>query len=78
MGVPEGADVYAYPVGTDLPENEFTGYDTLGQLIDKYNDQATRRGLQLVDKTLVEIRDALAHGRVSAAEQNDNLKLLNF
>jgi hypothetical protein len=78
MGVPEGTDIYSYPVGTDLPENEFTGYDTLGRLIDKYNDQAARQGLRPIDKTLVDIRDALAHGRVSAAEQNDNLRLLKF
>jgi hypothetical protein len=31
-----------------------------------------------VDRSLVDLRDALAHGRVSAAAPNDDLQLLKF
>ena len=37
-----------------------------------------RRGVERIDGALVEIRDALAHGRVSAAIPDDNLRLLKF
>ena len=49
-------------VGDVVPETALTNYDSLGQLIDKYNDavEVHRR----IDRELVEIRDALAHGRV--------------
>jgi hypothetical protein len=35
FGLPDGTDIYLCRVGTELPENEFTSYDTLGQLIKK-------------------------------------------
>ena len=78
VGVPHGTDIYSYPVGTDLPESELTSYDSLGQLIGKYNKEIGKRGLPPIDETLVEIRDALAHGRVSAADPENNLRLLKF
>jgi hypothetical protein len=77
-GISDGTDIYSYPVGAELPENELTSYDTLGQLIDKYNTEIAKSGLPPVDKTLVEIRDALAHGRVSATEPTNELRLLKF
>jgi hypothetical protein len=77
LGIPHGTDVYSYPVGTELPESELTSYDSLGQLIDKYNAEMRRRGHLQIDPTLVEIRDALAHGRVSAGTIDENLRLLN-
>ena len=48
-------------------ENAFTNYDTLGTLIRRYNgiienhDQSLR-----VDEELVNLRDALAHGRIAS------------
>jgi hypothetical protein len=78
LGIPHGVDIYSSPVGTDLPENELTNYDSLGQLIDKYNGKVEKLGLAPIDKTLVEIRDALAHGRVSAALADDTLRLVKF
>ena len=78
IGIPEGTDIYSYPVGTELPENELTSYDSLGDLIEKFNAEMEMRGLSKIDPTLVEVRDALAHGRVSASSKNDNLRLLKF
>jgi hypothetical protein len=37
-----------------------------------------RRGVERIDGTLVEIREALAHGRVSAAVPDNNLRFLKF
>lgn len=76
--LPDGTDIYLCPVGAELPENEFTSYDTLGQLIKKYNDKIRARGGAPIDDTLVELRDALAHGRVAAKGDIDNDHLLKF
>jgi len=78
FGLPHGTDIYLCPVGTELPENEFTSYDTLGQLINKYNDKMRAKGGAPIDETLVELRDALAHGRVAAKGDLDNNHLLKF
>ena len=78
LGIPHGVDVYSFPVGSKLPESEITSYDSLGQLISKYNKEMARRQLPLIDNTLVAVRDALAHGRVSAPTLNGTLRLLKF
>lgn len=78
FGLPHGTDIYLCPVGTELPENEFTSYDALGLLIKKYNDKMRAKGSALIDDTLVELRDALAHGRVAAKGDLDNNHLLKF
>jgi len=78
FGFPHGTDLYSLPVGSDAPENEFTSYDTLGQLIFSYNKEMQSRGRALVDASLVDVRDALAHGRISAAAPGDTLRLLKF
>ena len=78
IGMPKGIDIYSFPMGTELPENEMTSYDSLSQLIDKFNTEMKTRALPEIDPTLVEVRDALAHGRVSASSPNDNLRLLKF
>ena len=38
----------------------------------------TERRAPKLDTTLIDLRDALAHGRVSAAEQNETLRLVKF
>lgn len=78
LGLPYGTDIYLSPVGTALAENDFTSYDTLGQLIDKFNAVAAAGNLPNVDRTLVDIRDALAHGRVSASGEDEQLRLIKF
>ncbi len=78
IGIPSGTDLYSFPIGTELPENEFTSYDSLGELIDKCNSELNKRGLTIIDKTLIEVRDALAHGRVSAASATGTMRLIKF
>ena len=74
----QGTDIYVLPVGTELAESEFTSYDSLGTLIDKFNALARQKGLQEINKSIVDIRDAFAHGRVSAPVVSDQLRLIKF
>jgi hypothetical protein len=65
--------------GDEVPINAFTNYDTLKDLIDKYNNNPKIMSSGLtVDESLVDIRDAIAHGRVSASTPNSNFKLIKF
>lgn len=65
--------------GDIVPENAFTNWNTLKQLIEKYNSnpKILSAGL-IIDKTLVDIRDAIAHGRVSAPTPSASPQLLKF
>jgi len=65
--------------GDIVSENAFTNYDTLGQLITKYNahNKISSAGLT-IDVTLVDIRDAIAHGRISSDTPDSIAKLLKF
>jgi hypothetical protein len=78
FGLPHGIDVYSFPVGTELPLNEFTNYDSLGTLIRKYNDEMRSRRHSTLDATLIDLRDALAHGRIAARWDDPHTRLLKF
>jgi hypothetical protein len=53
--------------GQQLEENAFTNYDTLRELIDKYNSKVRPTNPDLeVDPGITCIRDALAHGRIAS------------
>ena len=78
IGIPPGTDLYAFPVGHVLPESEMTSWDTLSVLIEKFNREMRKRGAPGVDARIVEVRDALAHGRVSSSSPDENLRLLKF
>jgi len=59
--------IYDFNAGDYVDENAFTNYDTLGELIGKYNKIVALTDSTLcVDKNIVDIRDALAHGRISS------------
>jgi hypothetical protein len=48
-------------------------------LITKVNERLNALGIhECVDASLVDLRDALAHGRVSALDPNGPLKLMKF
>ncbi len=82
MGIPHGKNIYAMPIGTELPVNDLTNYESLGQLIERYNCEVVRRKLgKQINKELVATRDALAHGRVSSDVSTDNsapMRLIKF
>jgi hypothetical protein len=78
IGIPKGKDLWSFAVGEWLPESELTSYDTLGMLIKKFNAEMEARELPQVVTTLVNVRDALAHGRVSAPSPAADMRLLKF
>jgi len=66
-------------VGEWVSENYFTNYDTLKQLIRKANVELQTRGLsERVDESLVELRDAIAHGRVLSLNPEGPFRILKF
>jgi hypothetical protein len=66
-------------VGEWVPENYITNYDTLGQLIRKANSELQRHGLsERIDESLVELRDAIAHGRVLSLRPDGPFHILKF
>ena len=66
-------------VGDIVPVNAMTDYSSFGQLIDRYNRllEKTHPELQL-DRSIVLVRDAIAHGRVSTSDPTKDLVLLKF
>lgn len=77
-GLPHGTDIYTIPVGGTLPANAIIDYDALGQLIEKYNESARQMGNTELEATLVDLRDALAHGRISVPGESEQLRLIKF
>jgi hypothetical protein len=64
--------------GDMLPENALTDYSPLGALIERYNRIVGGGSTLAVDGTIVALRDALAHGRVSAPDPTGEFRLLTF
>ena len=77
-GVAHGVDLFEFQVGTMVDESDVTSYYSLGQLMDKFNARAVASGSPQIDRELVKIRDALAHGRVSAVAPSETLRLVKF
>ena len=77
--LPQGADLNSYRRGDVVPLNAMTCYDSLGDLIKRYNTRvAAAHPEWVVDPTIVELRDALAHGRISANDPSADMFLLKF
>lgn len=72
LNIPSAAD-------SMVPETHVTNYDSLNQLIDKFNATvpAARPDLA-IDKRAVELRDALAHGRVLSTDPQPPMRLFKF
>ena len=54
-------DIHA---GSNIPVNHLTNYDSLGSLIDQYNIEMNEHERDKLDRSIVTLRDAIAHGRV--------------
>jgi hypothetical protein len=54
------------PTDTLVPENSVTNYLSLGQIIDDYHKALSEveKGEFTIDKSVVSVRDAIAHGRL--------------
>jgi hypothetical protein len=72
-----GSDLTTMTFGDVLPENAITRWDSLTHLIRRYN-RAIRDVQLAVDPGLVELRDALAHGRIAACSSGWNFALVKF
>lgn len=57
--------LFAAKTGDRFPENTLTSYASLGQLIDAYNETAKKP----LDRSLVALRDTIAHGRILAKDE---------
>jgi hypothetical protein len=72
-------DLMDLTVGEWVSENYFTNYNTLNQLIKKFNSELRSRGLtERVDDSIVELRDAIAHGRVLALNPEGPYRMVKF
>ncbi len=65
--------------GELVAESHFTNYGSLRDVAKQMNRRLEELGItERVDESLVDIRDALAHGRVIAFEENGPYRLLEF
>ena len=58
-------------VGTELPESWLTKFAYLSTFIAEYNQQQTAGGLPTIDAGILDLRNELAHGLISAARPRD-------
>lgn len=76
-GMPK--DLTTLMVGQSVPENHMTNYDSLSTLVDKYNDYVGNKAPALsVNRAVVNLRDALAHGRVFQEVSQSRFQLLKL
>jgi hypothetical protein len=73
-----GVDVLAFPVGSVVPESDLTDYASLGKLVEMFNLGALASGGRTVNTHVVELRDALAHGRTYTHNREFPLRLVKF
>ena len=71
-------DLYKLNPGESTPVTEFTNYDTSQKLIHKTNVIFTNCNLPPFDTSIVDIRDAVAHGRVATLRKTSDRFLLKF
>ena len=78
--LPQGKTCFGPQPGEEVPVNAFTNFDTLGQLITKFNALVAARDQSFaVEEAVVAVRDLLAHGRIAAdSEDEAQLTILKF
>ena len=75
--LPPGFDLGSAGVGAEVVESSLTDYSSLGEVMRRYNQVISDPDLR-VALDLVDPRDALAHGRVSANSPASHFVLLKF
>jgi hypothetical protein len=80
FGLPQGTDIYACAVGTVLPENEFTSYESMQHLIVRCNRILKAENMPLLDPRIADLRDSMAHGRIAApfSDTSAPFRLIRF
>ena len=77
--LPAGMRLQDLKIGQVVVKNSLTSYETLGQLVSRYNAQLPAADADCkVDPTVVQLRDALAHGRISSPDLESDFVLLKF
>ena len=72
-------DINKVREGIKVPTNSFTNYDSLGQLINKYNCSIENLyPKNKICKDVVNLRDMIAHGRVASLIPEFPMRLLKF
>lgn len=64
--------------GDAFPLNRLTSWATLGELVVAFNAGQRARGGALVDETIVNLRDMLAHGRITQQDMDSEYMLIRF
>jgi len=73
---PQYKRLHELQVGEKVPKNAFTEWDDLSDLIREYNKHVARE--LAIDFSIVDLRHALVHGRVSSPTLEGSLSLLKF
>jgi hypothetical protein len=73
----EGPNPLGFKVGDRVPVNALTNYDSLAEVVRKYNDRVGDSAFR-VDPSVVDLRDAFAHGRVLARQPRRPLHLIKL
>ncbi len=72
-------EINNYKVGEEINENPFTNYDSLKEIINKVNAILLKENIKdQIDLSLVNTRDAFAHGRISSLNPEGPFRLLKF
>lgn len=71
-----GDDFRNAPVGTRIPLSDLSNFHSLNRLIDAFNKAFPNLGS--LDKDLIKLRDALAHGRVFKGPTEDAFRIVKF
>ncbi|CAM2340116.1 hypothetical protein [Burkholderia vietnamiensis] len=65
--------------GDTVPKGPLTDYRSLGGVIADFNEIAAREGLDIrIDPSIVDLRDALAHGRIMMHPDEQFPRLVKF
>lgn len=73
-----GDDFREKPVGAIVLESDLTDFASLGQLIDRFNECYGTEESPPIDPALVQLRDAIAHGRVFAGPHDTYMRIIKF
>ena len=77
-GMPQGHKLADFHIGNEYVAGAFTSYDALPALVGKFNEIAVKGGHKLLDLGIIELRDALAHGRCAADPGDNHFRLIKF
>lgn len=78
-GSASGPRLWSLEPGDELPVDAFTDYDSLREVILRYNTNPSHTDASCaVDDTIAYLRDALAHGRLLAEQPRRPIRLFRF